>query len=538
MKNLLHIGITLAIFVFVLVNAKNECDELKEQELQMKCEFTDFEEYRKCIKERKEIRRKRATICPISGKIIDIDKLSGTEDHSLPLSDIRFSVPAVPPTAVIPSIQPQAAIPPVLLADQPLYASPAPQVVFDSRPPEVNHNWIVQGEDTNFVHNQRYHPARNVTTIIKLTNHINNTNIVNVPTHINATNVNNITIFTNSSENSHDFGYGVTKDGPCCMVVKPKTCHTGPMGPRCHHRRHKMCGNHCTSRTMHVRSHRSQSVGYIPQPSPRCIYSNQWPFVNCGHRRRDPCDGCYDHYGSYGLYEPPSSCHGCYDEGFEYGQMYRRGPVLRPHYYHRPPPFYETGYQGYQGYGSYYDNNDYNDQQGYMPQMYPEYPNYSHGMETSVIEDDYSRENNTSSTEKRNGTSQEEGDWGIAIHKCKVISDDGSVSLANCTVDNEHPYAAAPSDFSYPAYNDYYAQPYPAQPYPEMYYNNFPPSPHRFPPQGFPGYRRAPSNHAIAPIKSRKSSSEVVIREIEPQNVAKVFPEDDQSEQDPDDYDK
>lgn len=510
MKNLLVIVLTVALLGFALVEAKDECEELKEQELQMKCDFTDFEDYRKCVQERKEIRRKRATICPITGKVIDIDRLSGFDSSA-----------AAPQNNVNSFVHPAVALPPAVAADQPLHPHPAPLVTFDSRPPEVNHNWIVQGEDTNFVHNQRYHPARNVTTVIKLTNHINNTNVIHMPTHINATNINNITIFTNSSENNHDFGFGATKDGPCCMVVKPKTCHTGPMGPRCHHRRHKMCGNQCTSRIMHARSSRSHGVGYIPQPSPSCVYTEQWPFVNCGNRRRDPCDGCYDHYGSsnYGYYAPPSSCHGCYDEGFEYGQMYRRGPVLRPHYYHAPPPYYQTGYQGgypgmYPDYPNYYED-DYYGPPGFMPEMHP--PNYPFGMESPIIDDDFSREN---STEKKNGTSLEEDEWGITMQKCKVISGDGSITIANCTVDNVHPYAAAPSDFNYPGYNNYYP---PARPYPGMYY----------PQPRFPFHRRPASNHKIAPLTSKKSSSEVVPRPIETEDHNTEIVEDDK----PEDYD-
>lgn len=504
MKVHLCIGVIIALLAFVFVEAKDECEELKEQELQMKCDFTDFEDYRKCVKERKELRRKRATICPFTGKIIDINKLAADDSGSF-----------VPPNPV-PS---QNFVPPAVVADQPLHFQPAPLTVFDSRPPEVNHNWIVQGEDTNFVHNQRYHPARNVTTVIKLTNHINNTNIVHMPTHINATNINNITIFTNSSENTHDFGFGSTKDGPCCMVVKPKTCHTGPVGPRCHHRRHKMCGDQCTSRIMHARSSRSHGVGYIPQPSPNCVYTEQWPFVNCGNRRRDPCDGCYDHYGGYGgnsYYAPPSSCNGCYDEGFEYGQMYRRGPVLRPHYYHAPPPYYETGYQGgypgmYQNYGNYYED-EYYGPQGYTPEMYS--PNYPLGMESPIIEDDFSRENHTSSAEKKNGTSFEEDEWGVTMQKCKVISADGSITIANCTIDNVHPYAAAPSDFSYPRYDNYYGHP-PRQPYPGMYY----------PPKRFPFHR---SNHHINHIIKR-TSSEIFPRPLESELNTSI-PEDDDDE--------
>ncbi|XP_063710168.1 uncharacterized protein LOC134838553 [Culicoides brevitarsis] len=487
MKNFLLIVLSIAFFASICEATNAECEELKEKELQMTCEFSDFDAYRKCVKERKEIRRKRATICPITGKVIDIDTLSASNDtvppiiHTLPANS-TISVPFTVTGGVVNDTKPRPIATPV--------------------EPEVNHNWIVQGEDTHFTHNRRYHPASNVTTVIKLTNHINNTNIVNVPTHINSTNVNNITIYTNSSENFGDFGFGVTKDGPCCMVVKPRTCHTGPMGIRCHHKRHKMCSMQCTSRIMHVRSHRSHGFGgYIPQPTPSCVYMNQWPFVNCGNRRMSSCAGCYEHYGSSAYYPPSPNCYGCYDEGFQYGQMYRRGPVLRPHYYHEPPMYYEQGYYPPPAYGF---------NQFYSPEFYaPPPPMYPNHYEPIIVDDSMSREN---STEKK-----EEGDWGVAMQKCKVISDDGSITIANCTVENDHPYAAAPNDFSYP-------EPYP---YPSFYPQ----------PQPYPRLHHRPTTHKIAPLKNK--SNEVVPREINVQQTeeketiveAKTFPEDDPDEE-------
>uniref|UniRef100_A0A1B0D4W9 Uncharacterized protein n=1 Tax=Phlebotomus papatasi TaxID=29031 RepID=A0A1B0D4W9_PHLPP len=86
----------------------------------------------------------------------------------------------------------------------------------------------------------------------------------------------------------------------------------------------------------------------------------RWPYVTCGGHRESFCEGCYEHYGYgydsyYGGHGP--ECHGCYDDGFEYGPMYRRGPVLRPYYYHEPPCFLTgTCYDGYDlecGYGCY-----------------------------------------------------------------------------------------------------------------------------------------------------------------------------------------
>uniref|UniRef100_A0A336MS24 CSON006206 protein n=1 Tax=Culicoides sonorensis TaxID=179676 RepID=A0A336MS24_CULSO len=505
MKNLLGILVIFSALAFLLVVAKDECEELKEKELSMKCDFTDFEEYRKCVKERKEIRRKRAIICPITGKVVDIDKLSGRSDT---------------PAAPLVSDGEQPILVPIVAAaqqsDQPIQANPAP-IFVESNPSDINHNWIVEGEDSNYVHTQRYHPARNVTTVIKLTNLINNTNVINVPTHINSTNINNITIVP--SELTQDYGFGHTKDGPCCMVVQPKTCHSSPNGPRCHHKRHKMCSSKCTSRILHVRSHRSHGVSYIPQPSPKCIYSQSWPYVNCGYRRRDSCDGCYEHYDNY-YYAPPPSCNGCYDDGMEYGPMYRRGPVLRPNYYHQPPPYFETGYAPYPEFDGY----------NYGTPNYYIDPPSQYEPNAQVFEDDYSLENGTLSNE-----SKDEADWGISVGKCKVISNDGSVTIANCTIEKDHPYAAAPADYEYSKYpppREFYPPPPPFYTpylpgyYPPPYYYNRPP-----PPRGYARNSPKPSNHKIAPLTSRKSSSETVARPLEDEEISKTFPEDDIDEE-------
>lgn len=505
MKLLLQITAILLIANFASVIA-DECDELKEKELKLKCEQTDFDEYRKCLADRKELRRKRALICPITGQVIDINTLSGSDGihptYVVPPSPISYQsgLPSVvnhdvqpnnPPSIILPTLtasinhnelqQPsshyhQPSNPSSILL--PSYVSNTNRIVSDqSHPditsntnkysqshvsidseaaPSIQHNWIIQGKDKDYVHRETYRPARNVTTVIRLTNLINNTNIVNVPTTINATNINNITIFTNNTKNHgfQDFGLGVNDEGSCCFVVQPKTCHTGPQGIRCHHRRHKTCGEQCTSRIIHSRSSRQckrgrchSKINYIPQPSPKCVYTNNWPYVNCGYRRRDPCDGCYDHYNmpsAYGYYEPPNSCMGCYDEGFEYGQMYRRGPVLRPHFYHEPPCYitgtcYDGGYDGYGGYSGYRGAGGYGGHSGYGGYDYSEFSNEPE-FESTLFEDDASNENGTD-----NGNPSSESDWGVVMQKCKQVSDDGSYTIINCTKQEDHPYAAAPS---------------------------------------------------------------------------------------------
>lgn len=107
----------------------------------------------------------------------------------------------------------------------------------------------------------------NITTIIKLTNIIENKNYIDMPTILNNTNVNHIHVINNqSSEEGGKFGLGYTRDGPCCHLVQPKKCRQTTMGTQCRHHQKKVCGRECTHRVIKQRS------------KSKCI--PQWPFFN------------------------------------------------------------------------------------------------------------------------------------------------------------------------------------------------------------------------------------------------------------------
>lgn len=315
----------------------------------------------------------------------------------------------------------------------------------------VNRNIIIDSVNGTSRQYQLTHPATaNHTTIFRLQNFINNTNVVKMPTVINSTNINHINIFNNetdvdeASDDDGPYGLGVDETGPCCIVVQPKTCRYSPSGPRCIHRRHKTCGQQCTSRVIHVQSrHRchgrscNRDISYVPQPQPRCFYTQKWPFVSCGGAAQRDCSGCYDHYGSSShYYEEETSCsRGCYDDGFSYGQLYRRGPVLRPFYYHEPPCYltgrcsYETGYYS-SGYGHY-------GHESVNPVWGPPAPGVDEVDGRGVFDDDEDT--------KDGGLNATVSDWGVAIKKCKTVSENGTIAIENCVDSNkENPYAAAP----------------------------------------------------------------------------------------------
>lgn len=196
-------------------------------------------------------------------------------------------------------------------------------------------------------------PAPNVTTIIRLTNIINNTNIVNAPTTLNNTNINNINLGTNVTSKSIN---SEVENEKCCYVVRPRVCQNtldseNKTLTRCINRQHRTCGKICTSKTLHAQVRQpcngppstcAPSVAYIPQPTPRCVYQPQWPYVRCGIFENRNCKGCYDHYGYgfenyHGNLAP--SCVGCYDDGYNLESLYRQGPYYRPGYYHTPPVY-------------------------------------------------------------------------------------------------------------------------------------------------------------------------------------------------------
>lgn len=177
----------------------------------------------------------------------------------------------------------------------------------------------------------------NVTTIIHLNNVINNTNVIDVPIVVNNTNNQNITLF---NEEASAGSTGVITER-CCTVISPRQCVTSPK-PRCFHYRSKQCGPFCTADIVHKEQQQicqsdypgappkcSQNVFYIPQPQPKCTYQSVWPYVSCGIKKQETCQGCYSHYvdrQSTNYLGCPSQC---YDDGYGMGSMYRQGPMYR-----------------------------------------------------------------------------------------------------------------------------------------------------------------------------------------------------------------
>lgn len=325
---------------------------------------------------------------------------------------------------------------------------------------------IVEGEDKAYKYEMPIMPGQNITTIIKLTNVINNTNVVDIPTNINSTNVNNIYIYNNeTSETGGDYGLGYTKTGSCCLAVQPRTCRTTSAGIRCHHKRHKTCGPQCTSRIIHVQNRQrcsrstgcQQRIGYVPQPRhPRCVYTPEWPHVSCGGNYQQDCDGCYDHYGYgaanyYSGGRHPRHCTGCYDDAFDMGPRYRRGPVFQPFHYHQPP-CYLTGMCGMpmcNYYGCF--GNEYIDpafgypMYGSAQYAYPYQNEFYDDLEfTNEIEKSEQNQSNPIENDIRES-------WGVEVYKCKVVGDDGAIQIRNCTSDElkGNPFAASPSDYVY-----------------------------------------------------------------------------------------
>ncbi|XP_035892101.1 uncharacterized protein LOC118503216 isoform X1 [Anopheles stephensi] len=381
------------------------------------CQQTEYEAYRDCIEEARENRHKR-------------------------------QVMPCPPTIVEPVIQTAkpfeilVPVPPLPAAKQPMLKSLDRTVIV--RP---DSNQIDDGAE-DYENSVHYRVPVNVTTVIRLTNIVNNTNHIHMPTTLNNTNVNNIHVYTNLTEVVPGTGDAVAEDEPCCTAVRPKSCHTSTQGVRCKHHKFQTCGPQCTAKVIHVqkrtRCNRStgeckEKIAYVPQPEkPTCVYVDEWPYVVCGKVANMSviCEGCYDHYG-YG-YESfnghsrmQDQCRGCYDDAFDAGPRYRRGPVLRPFYYHQPPCYLAgncADSYGDCGYGCY--GHDRIDpawgQQTFDPALNPSNVLY-------YDTDDFAVTNEVSA------------DWGVPAAKCAVVTDGSTITVKNCTQDIDNPYMAAPA---------------------------------------------------------------------------------------------
>lgn len=426
------------------------CEEIEAGEQHQSCEQTEYDAYLQCVHSQNEVRRRKRDLeCPFAEDETPSNQTKPLTVNCQKLNfDCRFKCDKNESCEAACPVCP-------LNADE--VADDYRTVIFEGE----------NGETETF--QARIEAGRNVTTIIRLTNIINNTNTIHAPVNVTTTNLNNIHVHTQNRTAAAngtvvDFGLGYTKDGPCCYAVRPKTCFTSSVGVRCQHKRHKTCGSQCKSRIIHIQSRQrctksgkcDKKIAYVPEPdSSRCVYTKKWPYVSCGQRKKS-CSGCYDHYGyGYENYhdddENAPDCTGCYDDAFDTGPLYQRGPVLRPYYYHQPPcllmgtcalvPIVDCGYLCYGdefvdpawGHRKNHKSNDnYEDE-------------YVDEEDTQSSED---IEPSTDSTTKGTPTDvNKEDDWETDGYKCKIVSDDGTVEIRNCTSEEfeENPYATSPN---------------------------------------------------------------------------------------------
>ncbi|XP_059621769.1 uncharacterized protein LOC132265208 [Phlebotomus argentipes] len=471
----LVVGLVIAATLLALIKAAPPelCKEVEENE--EKCEETQYEKYKKCVEELKERRKKRQAVCPYLQQPVLPSLPTNCDAHNICVAGCQNNYSCMNLCPLCPtSSQANTACPPqynncVTACNGDVNCQVGCQHYCSNEYKSV----VIQGQ--NGADNRidtLMTPGRNITTVIKLNNYINNTNVVNVPTNVNATHVNNIHIYTNTSRTGGKYGLGYSKKGDCCISVRPKSCHASSQGYRCHHKRRRTCGQQCNSKVIHAVPRRrcseegscEERVAYVPQPKPRCVHHHQWPYVTCGGRRESFCDGCYEHYG-YGFdnyYEGHApQCHGCYDDGFEYGQMYRRGPVLRPYYYHEPPCFLTgTCYDGYDldcGPGCY--GHEYIDPAwGFGPYHHvPRRPHFRPPVWPDSEPEDFFPESEDDGfiSVPLNETDFKEDDFDMPVQKCKVIGDDNTVTIRNCTFNdlNNNPYASRPMS-KYPYYSE------------------------------------------------------------------------------------
>lgn len=159
-----------------------------------------------------------------------------------------------------------------------LVKPPLNEINIDERMPAnlIERNIVIENDNETHLYRGFIQPASNITTIIRLTNVIENNNIINVPTTLNNTNINNIHVYSNKSSNKggkYDLGY--TEDGPCCWTLKPASCKTTTIGLKCRHKRAKTCGPQCQKKV--INSNRAQ-----------CMQIPQYPYMICPPNQQIP----------------------------------------------------------------------------------------------------------------------------------------------------------------------------------------------------------------------------------------------------------
>uniref|UniRef100_A0A4Y0BN64 Uncharacterized protein n=1 Tax=Anopheles funestus TaxID=62324 RepID=A0A4Y0BN64_ANOFN len=388
------------------------------------CEQTEYEAYRDCIEEVKASREKRQTL------------------PCLPMI-VEPVIQTVKPFQILVPVEPLATI------RTPMLKNLDRTVIVR---PDTND---IDDETEDYENSVHYRVPVNVTTVIRLTNIVNNTNHIHMPTTLNNTNVNNIHVYTNLTDVAPDEDTD-SETEPCCTAVRPKSCHTSTQGVRCKHHKFRTCGPQCTSKVIHIQKRKrcnrntgdcKERIAYVPQPDkPTCVYVDEWPYVVCGKvaNMSVVCAGCYDHYGyGYEAFNGHSrmqdQCRGCYDDAFDVGPKYRRGPVLRPFYYHQAPCFvtgncadsYENCAYGCYGHDRIDPAWGNVGSQSFEPALDPSNMMY-YDLDDLHTTDEFS------------------DDWGIPTAKCAVVTDGTTITVKNCTQQIDNPYMAAPA--SHPHY--------------------------------------------------------------------------------------
>lgn len=342
--------------------AKDPCD-LEELENIPKCKIDDKD----CAEKSEKKREKRQTLC-------ETNPTCGYCGALIP--DDETDEAAVDPEIVEPKEFPSNATD---SSDD--YEEIEIEAEDSKLPPRrlVERNIIIENDNETQYYRGYVESAANITTVIRLTNLINNTNIINMPTTLNNTNINNIHIYQNkSSEEGGKFGLGYSDKGSCCYAVEPKNCKQSTSGLKCRHKRHKVCGRQCTNKIIHSKKN-------------PCVYTPQWPFVSCTQN---------------GGFNPPSN------PGY-----------YPPNYPSNYPPNYPPNYPG-----------------NYPPNYQPNYPgNYPQNPPDEFYDDDDDLQPFPDDDELNNP----ESGWIVSPEKCKVVSEDGLqiLNCTQKGFEFEHPFA-------------------------------------------------------------------------------------------------
>lgn len=420
----------VAVLLVIVKLAKSAPDPCMLESEESACDQTDYEAYKQCIhnESKNEVRKKRQSPCPQN----NLESLISIKENCQRANfDCRIAC------GEDEKCQSQCPVCPINVDE----------LIASSNSTGEGHRTIIVESDQNVDKFETINAAGNITTVIRLTNIINTTSsFTDLPQVDNGND-------KLMNETGGEFGLGFNANGSCCFAVHPKTCTSTSSGRRCHHRREKVCGKLCTARVIHAQVRKRcnsngchKKISYVPQPKPpKCVHTRKWPYVACGQSYSSSCDGCYDHYSDAHSKNDNNEddCDGCYDDGFEYGPLYRQGPVLRPYFYHVPPCYIIGACFAYPISDGYFDHYS---GRGFSHKRRHHDDNDDEEMDFEDVEDaEYDLEK---STVPANKTDDVADDWAIEIHKCKVVSDNGTIEIRNCTTEDieENPYAGAPSE--------------------------------------------------------------------------------------------